>query len=57
MNVGRFDRIFRVIVGAAAIACVFFGPQSPWGWLGLIPLATGLFSICPIYGLLGVSTR
>lgn len=55
-NVGRIDRILRIIVGAFAIAMVFVGPQTPWGWLGLIPLATGFFSTCPLYALLGINT-
>lgn len=57
MNVGKFDRGFRVIVGAAAIGCVFFGPQTPWGWLGLVPLVTGLFGQCPLYSAIGFSSR
>jgi len=27
-----------------------------WGWLGVVPLATGLFRFCPMYRLLGMST-
>ncbi len=55
-NVGPIDRILRIIVGVFAIAMVFVGPQTPWGWLGLIPLATGFFSTCPLYTLLGITT-
>ncbi len=56
VNVGSADRMLRVIVGAVLIALVFVGPQTPWGWLGLIPLATGLLRICPLYSLIGVNT-
>lgn len=55
-NEGTIDRILRVGVGLALIAMVFVGPQSPWGWLGLVPLITGLVGFCPLYRLVGVNT-
>ena len=55
-NVGGVDRILRIIVGLVLIALVFVGPKTAWGWLGLIPLATGLLKTCPAYSLLGVNT-
>jgi hypothetical protein len=55
-NVGGLDRILRIIVGVFLIAMVFVGPQTPWGWLGIIPLATGFFSTCPLYSLLGINS-
>ena len=55
-NEGTIDRVLRVIVGAALIAIVFVGPQNPWGWIGLIPLVTGLVGICPLYMILGINT-
>lgn len=55
-NTHNFDRAFRIILGVALLAIVFVGPQTPWGWLGIIPLATGLSGFCPIYRLFGVST-
>jgi hypothetical protein len=55
-NEGNLDRILRVIVGAAVISLVFVGPQSAWGWVGLVPLITGLVGNCPVYSLLGVNT-
>lgn len=55
-NEHTVDRVLRVGLGAALIALVFVGPQTPWGWLGLIPLITGLIGSCPIYTVLGVST-
>jgi hypothetical protein len=55
-NVGAVDRILRVIVGAVLIALVFVGPQTPWGWIGLIPIATALIGWCPAYRLLGIHT-
>lgn len=55
-NVGNVDRILRIVVGLVLIALVFVGPQTPWGWLGIIPLATGVLRTCPAYSLLGIST-
>lgn len=55
-NVGGLDRFLRLLVGWALIAIVFIGPQTPWGWLGLIPLLTGIFRICPLYRLFGLNT-
>ncbi len=57
MNEGMIDRVLRVIVGAGLISLVFVGPQTPWGWIGVIPLATGLIGWCPLYSLLGISTK
>jgi hypothetical protein len=55
-NEGTVDRTLRVIVGIALIAVVFIGPQTPWGWVGVIPLVTGLVGSCPVYRLLGMNT-
>ena len=44
------------IYGLALIAMVFVGPRAPWGWVGLLPLITGLVGFCPAYRLLGVNT-
>jgi len=55
-NLGRYDRLARVLVGMLLILLAFVGPQSAWGLVGLVPLITGLFGYCPIYTLLGIST-
>ncbi|KJS23973.1 MAG: membrane protein [Hyphomonadaceae bacterium BRH_c29] len=55
-NEGTIDRVLRVIVGLALIAIVFVGPQTPWGWVGLVPLLTGLVGTCPLYSILGIRT-
>ena len=61
VNVGRIDRLLRILVGVVLIALVFVGPQvglpiGNWGWIGIIPLLTGLFRMCPLYSLIGVDT-
>jgi hypothetical protein len=55
-NVGSIDRIVRVAVGAGLIGAAVMGLIGPWGWLGVIPVATGLFRFCPAYLPFGVRT-
>ncbi len=60
-NVGRIDRIIRIVAGAFLLSLVFFGDQIigqnvVWGWIGVVPLATGIFKFCPAYSLLGLKT-
>ncbi len=55
-NVHPIERIIRVVLGIGLISIVFVGPQTPWGWLGLVPLVTGLIGWCPPYAMLGIST-
>ena len=56
VNEGTIDRAVRVIVGLALISLVFVGPQTAWGWIGVVPLLTGIVGWCPAYTLLGVNT-
>lgn len=56
MNEGTLDRVLRVVVGAGVLSLAFIGPQTPWGYLGIVPLLTGLAGYCPAYALLGIST-
>ena len=55
-NLGSLDRVLRIALGLVLIALVFVGPQSPWGWVGVIPLGTALVGFCPAYRLLGICT-
>jgi hypothetical protein len=48
-NVGSIDRVIRITVGIALIGATLAGMIGPWGWLGVIPLATGVFRFCPAY--------
>jgi hypothetical protein len=62
ITVGRFDRLMRVVVGAVLIAyAIPLGfPQTGWnwvGWIGVVPLLTAVFGVCPGYSLFGISTR
>ncbi|MHB2147423.1 YgaP family membrane protein [Calditrichota bacterium LG25] len=48
-NVGGIDRWIRIVLGIVLIALVFVGPQIKWGWIGLVPLLTGIVGFCPAY--------
>ena len=55
-NIGKPERIVRVVVGLGILSLAFWGPESPWAYLGILPLLTGLLGWCPPYALLGIST-
>ncbi len=56
INEGLIDRLLRIIVGIGLIALVFVGPMTPLGWIGVVPLFTGIVGWCPIYTMLGIKT-
>ena len=56
-NVGRTDRVIRIIIGLTLLSLVRFGPQTDWGYLGLLPLLSGAIGFCPIYALMKISTN
>lgn len=55
-NVGGIDRILRIVVGLALIAAAATGAIGVWGYIGVVPLLTGLVGWCPPYALLGFNT-
>lgn len=55
-NVGSVDRVIRIVAGIALIGAAAFGAIGPWGWIGVVPVATGLFRFCPDYLPFGWST-
>lgn len=60
-NVGGIDRVIRILAGLVLISLVFVGDQIVgqniiWGWIGVVPLATGIFKFCPAYTLFGIKT-
>jgi membrane protein implicated in regulation of membrane protease activity len=56
LNEGYVDRAVRVVLGLALLAMVFVGPHTWLGWLGVIPLVTGLVGFCPLYRVFGLRT-
>jgi O-antigen ligase len=55
-NIGNIERIIRIVGGLVLVALAATGTVGVWGWLGLVPLATGLTGWCPPYSLLGINT-
>ena len=55
-NVGATDRIVRIVAGVGILSLAFVGPHTTWGYIGLIPLVTGLIGWCPAYRLFGIRT-
>ncbi|WP_050929159.1 YgaP family membrane protein [Aestuariivita boseongensis] len=55
-NEGTLDRSARILLGLILLSLVFVGPQTMWGLVGIVPLATGLLGYCPLYSVLGIST-
>ncbi len=56
INVGNLDRILRIVGGLVLIALAATGIIGIWGWIGIVPLLTGIFRFCPTYALFGTST-
>ncbi|MDD2535377.1 MAG: DUF2892 domain-containing protein [Macromonas bipunctata] len=55
-NVGGIDRILRIVVGLVLVALAATGTVGWWGWIGALPLATGLLGWCPPYAIFGWNT-
>ena len=55
-NVGGVDRAVRIVAGLGILSLAFIGPQTAWGYIGLVPLVTGLVGWCPAYLPFGIKT-
>jgi len=55
-NEATWDRFLRIVVGLVLTVLAADGRIGLWGWIGLVPLLTGLAGTCPLYSLLGLST-
>lgn len=56
INEHPLERGLRVLLGLGILSLAFFGPRTPWAYLGLVPVLTGMLGSCPLYTLLGLST-
>jgi hypothetical protein len=56
INVGGFDRIARIVAGLVLIGLAATGMVGVWGYIGVVPLLTGIFKFCPAYAMFGMST-
>jgi len=55
-NEGTIDRIIRIVLGLGILSLAFIGPRTPFAYIGIVPLVTGLIGFCPVYRLFGLST-
>ena len=55
-NVGGIDRMLRLVAGLVLIGLTLMGTIGPWGWIGVVLLATGVLSTCPLYSIVGLNT-
>jgi len=55
-NVGGIDKLLRIVAGLVLIVLAATGVVGGWGWIGVVPLVTGLFNFCPVYTMLGMNT-
>lgn len=55
-NAGTLDRTIRIVLGLSLLALAFVGPKTAVGYVGLVPLLTGIVGFCPLYRLVGLST-
>jgi hypothetical protein len=56
LNIGNVDRLVRILVGVALLGATLMGLVGAWGWIGIVPIATGLVAWCPLYRVLGIRT-
>jgi len=55
-NEAGWDRAIRIVVGLGLLSLTVIGPQTMWGLVGLVPIATGSLGVCPLYSIVGIST-
>ena len=55
-NLGHTDRVLRMTVGVTLMGLAGYGIVGGWGWIGIIPLVTGIIGNCPAFSLLGINT-
>ncbi|MGB8712748.1 MAG: DUF2892 domain-containing protein [Onishia taeanensis] len=55
-NIGSIDKIARIVIGAILIGLAVTGTIGVWGWIGVVPVVTGLLGSCPLYSMLGIRT-
>jgi hypothetical protein len=56
LNVGNLDRTLRILIGQTLVALAAIGTIGLWGFIGIVPLVTGVIAFCPLYTLLGIKT-
>jgi hypothetical protein len=56
-NESTLDRALRVVIGLLLVGLTVSGTIGPWGYIGIIPIVTGVVGLCPLYSLLGIRTK
>ena len=56
-NINSLDRILRLVVGAVLLSLVFIGPKTLWGYIGAVLMLTAFINFCPLYAMVGFSTK
>ena len=56
LNIGNVDRMLRILLGIVLVGLAMWGTIGWWGYVGVVPLLTGMAAFCPIYRLLGIRT-
>lgn len=56
LNVGNIDRLLRIVLGIALIGLAVAGTIGIWGYIGIVPLVTGIVARCPLYSVFGIRT-
>nr|WP_131912149.1 DUF2892 domain-containing protein [Celerinatantimonas diazotrophica] len=56
-NVGGWDKYLRIVIGVVLIGLMALGYIGLWGWIGVVPILSAVFNYCPLYQLIGFSTR
>ena len=56
INEATWDRALRVVAGLLLIALAATGKIGVWGYIGVVPLLTGIAGHCPVYSVLGIDT-
>lgn len=56
VNEGSLDRIIRIVSGIILLSLTVIGPETSWGYIGIIPILTGLWGWCPLYKVFGINT-
>ena len=63
-NLNVFSQILRIVIGLVLVLAAWFGPQTDlldpqvkyiwlFGWIGLVPLISGIAAFCPLYAVMG----
>ena len=50
------ERVVRLALGGLLVGAAATGAVGAWGYIGIVPILTGLLGRCPLYSVFGIST-